>query len=235
MPSSGPFTTPCPSATWVAASLVVASNLSSVPVPSIIWSSQAHPTHVGALSSRTTRSVSGRFSGTTAGGYGQPCAGLPVAFRRPGVCLLRHPVPAEDFSSPHGRPTRALHLDLNGVATFRRCETRPGWPLLYPGAAVSSRPAGHNRSAPAASQRPALPLALRPVSEGGSDETSTEIHAIGPSDLPLARSSRTEREAFGVPPGFTPRRYQRRMPGWGQVSRTLTRGYTLDISRTSIG
>jgi hypothetical protein len=29
-------------------------------------------------------------------------------------------------------------------------------PLLYPGAAVSSRPAGHHRSAPAASQRPAL-------------------------------------------------------------------------------
>jgi hypothetical protein len=76
-------------------------------------------------------------------------------------------------------------------------------------------------------------LAAPPVGEGGSDETSTEIHAIDPSDLSLARTSRTEREAFGVPPGFTPRRYQRRMPGWEQVSRTLTRSYTFDISRTS--
>jgi hypothetical protein len=46
---------------------------------------------------------------------------------------------------------------------------------------------------------PSLP---RPVGEGGSDETSTEIHAINPSDLSLARTSRTERKASGISPGL---------------------------------
>ena len=43
-----------------------------------------------------------------------------------------------------------------------------------------------------------------------------------------------ERESFGFPLGFTPRHYWQRMPGWEQVSRTLTRDYTFDINRTSI-
>ena len=37
------------------------------------------------------------------------------------------------------------------------------------------------------------------------------------------------------PLGFTPHRYQRRMPRRELVSRTLTRDYTFDINRTSIG
>jgi hypothetical protein len=76
-------------------------------------------------------------------------------------------------------------------------------------------------------------LATTTRREGGSDETSTEIHAIDPADLSLARGSRTEREPSGVPSGFAPRRYQRRTPRREQVSRTLTRSYTFDISRTS--
>ena len=78
-------------------------------------------------------------------------------------------------------------------------------------------------------------LAVHSTAEGGSDETSTEIHAINPSDLSLARDPRMERESFGFPPGFTPRHYWQRMPRWEQVSRTLTWDYTFDINRTSNG
>jgi hypothetical protein len=78
-----------------------------------------------------------------------------------------------------------------------------GGPLLYPGAAVSSRPAGHNRSAPAASQRPALhPRCHNPSARKVVTRHQTEIHTINPSDLSLARSPRTEREPFGVSLGL---------------------------------
>src|SRR5258708_5373594 len=74
---------------------------------------------------------------------------------------------------------------------------------------------------------------MRSIAEGGSDETSTEIHAINPSDLSLTRDPRMERESFGFSLGFTPRHYWQRMPGWEQASRTLTRDYTSNINRTS--
>src|SRR5260370_25362576 len=74
---------------------------------------------------------------------------------------------------------------------------------------------------------------MRSIAEGGSDETSTEIHAINPSDLSLTRDPRMERESFGFSLGFTPRHYWQRMPGWEQASRTLTRDYTFAINRTS--
>ena len=88
---------------------------------------------------------------------------------------------------PHGRPTRAPHLrlDLNGVATFRGCETRRGGPLLYPGAAVSyatgiTTPPGRF---PAAS--PFTP-AVTPACEGAFDETSTgRFNSVDPADLSL--------------------------------------------------
>ena len=48
---------------------------------------------------------------------------------------------------------------------------------------------------------------MHSTAEGGSDETSTEIHAINPSDLSLTRDPRMERESFGFPLGFTPRHY----------------------------
>ena len=42
-----------------------------------------------------------------------------------------------------------------------------------------------------------------------------EVHLIRPSGLPLACNLRMERRSSGFLPGFTPRRYQRRMPGAG--------------------
>ena len=44
------------------------------------------------------------------------------------------------------------------------------------------------------------------IAEGGSDETSTEIHAINPPNLPLTRDTRMERESSGFP-RLTPRHY----------------------------
>ena len=117
---------------------------------------------------------------------------------------MRHPFPAEDFSSPHSWPTRAhTPLDLNGIAAFRRYETRSGWasPLSRGGGVLPTSRASPVSACrfPAASPSPSLP---QPVCEGSSDETSTEIHTINPSDLSLARGPRTEREPFGVSLGL---------------------------------
>ena len=49
------------------------------------------------------------------------------------------------------------------------------------------------------------------------NEVSTEVHAIHPTGLPLACSSRMEREPLGFPPSSRPRRCQRRPSGWGQA------------------
>jgi hypothetical protein len=43
----------------------------------------------------------------------------------------------------------------------------------------------------------------------------TGVHVIRPSGLPLACDRWMEHRSLGFPPGFTPRRYQRRMPGAG--------------------
>jgi hypothetical protein len=43
----------------------------------------------------------------------------------------------------------------------------------------------------------------------------TEVHVIRPSGLPLACDQWMERRSLGFLPGFTPRRYRRRMPGAG--------------------
>jgi hypothetical protein len=62
---------------------------------------------------------------------------LPFGRRR---SLLGHPVPARDFRSPHGRPTRQ-RLDPGGVSTFRTSESRPDWaPSLPRGPAVLTQP-----------------------------------------------------------------------------------------------
>jgi hypothetical protein len=128
---------------------------------------------------------------------------FPVPFGVPALACCVILSPLKDFSSPHGRPTKPIGLDLNGIATFRRYETRSGWasPLSRGGGVLpTSRasPVGACRF-PAASPSPSLP---QPVCEGSSDETSTEIHTINPSDLSLARGPRTEREPFGVSPGL---------------------------------
>jgi len=109
-----------------------------------------------------------------------------------------------------------------------------GGPLLYPGAAVSSRPAGHHRSAPAASQRPALhPHYHNPTAREVVTRHHQRFTRLTPPIFPLPVAPGRNGNPSAFPSGFAPRRYQRRTPRRERVSRTLTQSYTLDISRTS--
>lgn len=104
-----------------------------------------------------------------------------------------------------------------------------GGPLLYPGAAVSSRPARHNRSAPAASQRPALhPRCHNPSAREAVTRHQQRFTRLTRPIFPLPVAPGRNGNPSAFPPGFAPRRYQRRTPRWEQVSRTLTQSYTFD-------
>ena len=82
-------------------------------------------------------------------------------------------------------------------------------------------PAEHSpQPAPAASQRPVLALRYNiPPSGALLHEASTRVHAILPSDLPLACSPRMEQEPLSFPSSFEPRRLStgRRTSRWGQA------------------
>lgn len=128
---------------------------------------------------------------------------FPVPFGVPAFacCVILSPLRTSALLTV-GLPSH-LSLDLNGIAAFRRYETRSGWasPLSRGGGVLPTgraSPVGACRF-PAASPSPSLP---QPVCEGSSDETSPEIHTINPSDLSLARGPRTEREPFGVSLGL---------------------------------
>jgi hypothetical protein len=129
-----------------------------------------------------------------------------------GVRFSGHPVPAPEFRLPHGRPTRQ-----------RRAWTRTGFPRstparydrvgcpLYPGdgGAHPGRmpcPTSACRIT-TASPYTALPP---PTCTAPIYETSTRVHAIHPSGLPLTCNPRVEREPSGFPSSSAPRRYQRR-------------------------
>jgi hypothetical protein len=93
-----------------------------------------------------------------------------------------------------------------------------GGPLLYPGAAVSSRPAGLNRSAPAAFQRPALhPRCNHPPAREAVTRHQRRFTRLARPIFPLPVPPGRNGKPSAFPPGFKPRRYQRRMPGWEQV------------------
>ena len=67
----------------------------------------------------------------------------------------------------------------------------------------------------AASQRRVLSLAVTSHLPRSELTRLTGVHTIHPSSLPLARSQWMEHRPLGFLPGFTPHRYQRRMPGAG--------------------
>lgn len=107
-PSSGPFTTARSSAIGVAIGVAVVSNLSlgSDTVDHRVFAGSPdarqrsfEPNHYGVRIRAVIRHH--RPEDAVTG------VGLPGAFRRPGLGLLRHPFPAEDFSFPHSRPTRS--------------------------------------------------------------------------------------------------------------------------------
>src|SRR6266487_2928080 len=90
--------------------------------------------------------------------------------------LLGHPVPAGDFRSPHGRPTRH-RLDPDGVSTFHTPEIRPDWAPSSPrDPAVLSRPVRSLRPPLAASSSG---QALSPRSTSHPPELSVTGHHQG--------------------------------------------------------
>jgi hypothetical protein len=158
---SGPFTTLSPSAAKAAPSSVAASNLS------LGSDAVDHQVFAGSPDARQRSFEPGRHD-PYPGGYATPPQGgcglrcrFPVAFRRPGLRFLRHPVPAEELKrSSQSACQTPLAWTSAGFPRSAGMRHDRGGPLLYPGVAVSSRPTGHNRPAPAASQR--LTLHHRP-------------------------------------------------------------------------
>jgi hypothetical protein len=134
------------------------------------------------------------------------------------------------MGSPCGRLTRHS-LELNGVATFGAHELRPGrvLPLPRDGGVL---PTGQNPPVgacrfPAASPAPRYSIpsvgALRDEASG-----SSLVFTLSVFPLPVAPDGRG---LLGVSPGFAPRGYPRRTPGWG---RALDTGPGLHLRHQSI-
>jgi hypothetical protein len=112
---------------------------------------------------------------------------FPVVFRRTGIGFSGHPIPAADFSLPHGRPTGhdcRRPPDRNGVTTFHTDQIRPEWvpPVSGGGGAHPAdkkSPAGACRSSAASP----TPRSNNPPTRLTHNETSTKVHAIHPPGL----------------------------------------------------
>jgi len=139
--------------------------------------------------------------------------------------LPGHPVPARELGLPCGRLTGPCYQGrtLTGLPRSARMSCGRGGCPLYPGD-CGARTAG--RSSPAAARRLAAARPCTPVqqpttggflSRGIIKGSRSFTRPAFPS--PVAPGWNRSPRAF--PPGFTPRRYQRRMPGWGQASWAL--------------
>jgi hypothetical protein len=109
--------------------------------------------------------------------------GFPVAFRRAGICFLDHPVPAGEFSVPHGRPPgRAAATGPRRGSHVPLARDTTGEGALYATeAAVSTRLGKCPQPPPAASQRPApAPRQHDPSAGAHLNEASSRIHSRSP-------------------------------------------------------
>jgi hypothetical protein len=145
----------------------------------------------------------------------------PVAFRRTGICFLGLPAPAGAVRLPCGRPTEP-GSDPIGVATLPAREVRPGWVLsILRGCGAHAAGAGNPAAAGRLATAHPCTWVLLPPSQAWHNGASSRVHSRSPvrsSPLPVAPGWNGSPWAF--PPGFTPRRYRRRMPEWGQASGT---------------
>ena len=142
----------------------------------------------------------------------------PVAFRRAGIGFLGHPAPAGALRLPHGRPTESPRTPSGLPRCPRARSDRDGCPL-YSGGAVPTRPSQAIRPSLAASQRPTpVPRCCFHLPRAWDNGASSRVHSRSPvrsSPLPVAPG--WTGSPWASPPGFTPRRYQRRMPKWGRA------------------
>jgi len=133
---------------------------------------------------------------------------FPVAFRPPAFASR-----SSDTRRGSGPSSRSAYRTTASPGPRQgyhvphaRAATGVGAPST-PGTAVLTRSAYGHQPAPAASRRPVpTPRYNVPSSGLGAHEASTGVHAIHPSGLPLACSSRMERAPSGSPLSFEPRR-----------------------------
>jgi hypothetical protein len=160
---------------------------------------------------------------------------FPVPFGVPALACYVIPSPLRTSALLTVGLPEHTRLDLNGITAFRRYETRSGWasPISRGRRCPPDQP-GHHRSAPAASQRPALhPRCHNPSAREVLTRHQRRFTRLTRPIFPLPVAPGRNGNPSAFPSGFAPRRYQRRTPRWEQVSRTLTQSYTFDISRTS--
>ena len=144
--SSGPFTIWC-------------LTCPSVPALRVRFASQAHLSTSAPLSRPGHRArYPASYPATTAWRSHSRLCWFPVGFRPPAFAswtsCSRQRIPLSSRSAY--RPATTTARTLSGFPCSARMSCDRVGCLLYPGAAVSSRPAQPLRSAPAASQRPAL-------------------------------------------------------------------------------
>jgi hypothetical protein len=176
--SSGPFTPGAAPvlpdvAPFIVSNVFVGSRVSANPLQRL-----TRPTSA-PLSGPGVRLVSGQLCGRPQ--EVSPDSRCPAAFRRAGVCLLGHPVPAGDLSVPHGRPTELVTEPgprRGSHVPHAQAATGMGY---APGTAVFSRLVKCPQPPPAASRQPSpAPRGLHPIREAHLDEASSEVHLRSP-------------------------------------------------------
>lgn len=181
-------------------------------------SSKGHPAHVSSRSGPDTRSGMRpviRARPSWEGSVTSPR--FPAAFRLP-------PLASWPSCSRHGFPPslRSAYRRLvssagpDGVPMFHTSELRPvSGASCTPGPWCSRGQRGdtsHHCRLPAAGP---VPQSCYHPPEAVTDEACRDSPTFALSGLPLAGNQRMAHRSLGFLPGFTPHRYQRRMPGAG--------------------
>jgi hypothetical protein len=179
--------------------------------------------------------VSGRLSETTTW-RGRLSPRFPGAFQRSGLGFLGHPVPAEEFRLPHGRPTehscefgprRGFHVPLARDASGLGAPFAPGrW--CSPGRSLLS-----GRHLPILTASPA-PQRILPSPGFDITRHHRGFTHVRPSGLPLTCNLRMERRSSDLNPELRTPPLPATHVKAGTSHRALARDYTTDISRPPI-
>ena len=171
-------------------------------------------------------------------GRGQPFASrFPAAFRPPAFASRssdsRRGIRPSSRLAYRARPSARTPT---GVTAFRTHELRPGVGAPYNPRTSGARPAGSPpRPAPAASQRPVpKPRHDIPPCEALLHGPSTGVHSRSPvRSSPRPRPPGWNRQRFGFPLSFAPRRHRQRTSGAGTGHRARTWNYRSTHNRRS--
>lgn len=187
-----------------------------------VSSSRAHPPHVSLLSQPGTRPGIRPVIHDTRQEEAESSSWFPVAFRPPAFASQVIPVPPGELRLPHGRPTAHRHRRRTPSGLPRSTLTRfdrVGCPL-YPGDGGALLTGCRARPAPAALRRP-VPTPRPTTFHRAGPRFTRHQRGFTRFTRPVCPSPvipSVERESFGFPSGFAPRRYQQRTPRMGPGS-----------------